>query len=180
LTDDFDANFRSIEEAVHAANAVIAEAGEEARAPMGTTVAILHCVGTRFAIFWAGDSRVYLQRGGRLCQMTTDHTHVQDLVDNGVITPEEAQVHPNKHILSRAVGAERRLVLDAIVDEIEPNDIFLICSDGLHGVVSDSEIAELVSNHPPEEAVKDLLNLVLARDAPDNVTIVAISYEPVG
>jgi serine/threonine protein phosphatase PrpC len=178
LTDDFEANFRRIEEAVHAANATIAEAGEEARSPMGTTVAILHCVGSRFAIFWAGDSRVYLQRDGELCQMTTDHTHVQDLVDKGVITPEEAAVHPNKHILSRAVGAERHLVLDAIVDQIEPNDTFLICSDGLTGVVSDTEIRERVSRYAPEEAVKDLLKLVLERGAPDNVTIVAVACDP--
>jgi serine/threonine protein phosphatase PrpC len=180
LTNDFDANFRRIEQAVHAANATIAEAGEEAHSPMGTTVAILHCMGSRFAIFWAGDSRVYLQRGGQLCQMTTDHTHVQDLVDQGVITPEEAQVHPNKHILARAVGAERHLVLDAIVDQIEPNDTFLICSDGLHGVVSDTEIGERISRYEPDEAVKDLLSLVLERGAPDNVTIVAVAYEPVG
>lgn len=179
LTDDFEANFRAIEEAVHAANATIAEAAKEADAQMGTTVAILHCLGSRFAIFWAGDSRVYLYRDGQLCQMTTDHTQVQEMVERGLLAPDEASVHPNKHILSRAVGAERDLVLDAIVDEIEPHDTFLICSDGLTGVVSDSEIADCIGRSPPEEVTRELLDLVLARGAPDNVTIVAVSFEPI-
>jgi serine/threonine-protein phosphatase Stp1 len=177
LTEDFDDNFRKIGQTVHAANAAIDAAGQKAGAVMGTTVAILHSLGSRFAIFWAGDSRVYLHRQGQLCRMTTDHTQVQELIDSGLLTPQEAQVHPSRHILSRAVGAAPVLTLDAIVDELEVHDRFLLCSDGLTGVVSESEISEHMQKVPPNEAAEALLKLTLARGAPDNVTIVVVASQ---
>ena len=91
LPGDFDTNLKRIEEAVRTANAVIAAAGERAGSHTGTTVVVLHILGTRFGIFWAGDSRIYLCRQGQTCLLTTDHTHVQEMVDRGVLTAEEAQ-----------------------------------------------------------------------------------------
>jgi serine/threonine protein phosphatase PrpC len=175
LTEEFDENFRKIEQTVHAANGAIEAAAQKAGAVMGTTVAILHCLGQRFAIFWAGDSRIYLYRQGQLLQITTDHTQVQELVDAMVITPQEAKVHSSRHILSRAVGVSSNLTLDAVVDQLEPDDRFLLCSDGLTGVVSDQEIGDELKTNSPSEAAKNLLQLVLARGAPDNVTIIVVA-----
>jgi serine/threonine protein phosphatase PrpC len=177
LTGDFDTNLQRIEEAVRAANAAIASEGENTGAQMGTTVVILHVLGSQFAIFWAGDSRVYLCRQGEVYLLTTDHTQVQDMVDCGLITVEEARRHPDKHILSRAVGAVPEIELDLIVDTIEPHDMFLLCSDGLTAVVSDPEIGERIKGASPKAATDDLLELVLSRGAPDNVSLIAVACE---
>lgn len=174
LTGDFDENFRRISGAVHHVNATIAAAGEKAGAPMGSTVAILYCSNSRFAIFWAGDSRVYRFRGGELLRMTTDHTQVQEMVDDGLLSLQEAEKHPRRNVLSRAVGAAAKLTLDAVLGEIEPDDYFLLCSDGLTSVVSETEIGEQLGTAPPGDATRNLLDFVLARNAPDNVTIIAI------
>jgi serine/threonine protein phosphatase PrpC len=177
LTDDFDTNLQRIDDAIHVAHAAIAAEGDKAGALMGTTVAILHVLGSRFAIFWAGDSRVYLCRRGQVYLLTTDHTQVQEMVDCGMLTHEEARRHPDKHILSRAVGAVPDLELDLIADDIEPHDMFLLCSDGLTAVVSDPEISERMNGASPKAATDDLLELVLSRGAPDNVSLIAVACD---
>ncbi len=178
LTEDFENNLGHIEEAIRGANAIIVAAGEQARAHMGTTVAALHVVGERFAIFWAGDSRVYLCRQDKMYRLTTDHTHVQLLIDSGLISHEEARHHPEKHVLSRAVGVIQDLELDLIADRLEPYDRFVLCSDGLTAVVSDAEIGERAMTEAPDAVVNSLLELVLSRGAPDNTTIALVACEP--
>jgi serine/threonine-protein phosphatase Stp1 len=163
--------------AILAANAKIYSAAHTAGIQMGTTVAALRILDSRFVALWAGDSRVYLCRRGNLVQLTRDHTHVQDLVAAGLLSPEDARHHPNAHIVSRAVGVDPDLKLDAVTDEVEVHDVFLLCSDGLTCVVTDAEIGERLCSFPPESAAKRLLELTLARGAPDNVTLVAISCE---
>jgi len=177
LSRDFDADFRQISNAVHGANTTIAAESERVGATIGSTVAVLYGSESRFAIFWAGDSRVYLLRQGELVRMTTDHTQVQEMVDEGLLTVEEAEMHPDRHVLSRAVGVGHKLTLDAMMGDIEPGDRFLLCSDGLTGVVTDAEIGEQLGATAPDPATRQLLDLVLSRNAPDNVTIIAVVYQ---
>ncbi|HEX3484906.1 MAG TPA: protein phosphatase 2C domain-containing protein [Micropepsaceae bacterium] len=178
LTGDFDRDLALIGNAVHAINARIFEESQKAGAMMGSTVVVLHCCGDRFAVFWAGDSRVYLRRGGELYRITTDHSEVQELVAAGLIGEEEARLHPRRNIITRAVGTAPELTLDVIADRLEAGDIFLLCSDGLTSVASDEEIGECLDVTPFPDITGVLLKFTLARGAPDNVTVAAILCKP--
>src|SRR3954447_7721610 len=131
LSDDFDEAAAAVAQALPTASEQIWAEGQSLGAPMGSTAVALLLRDSRFAAFWAGDSRCYLLRAGVLYQLTTDHSQVQDMVAAGRLTPEEAEGHPMAHVLSRAVGVEPELELDAVSDEAMIDDVFLICSDGL-------------------------------------------------
>lgn len=176
VESDFEIAAANVADAIHQANATINAAVRESGQSMGSTAAALMILGRRFAVFWAGDSRVYLLRGGQLYRMTEDHTQVQDMVSRGLLSPDEAVHHPMRHVISRAVGVESSLELDAVADEVQVDDIFLICSDGLYAVVADEEIAQALSV-TPTTAARDLVKLSLSRGAPDNVTVVTVSCE---
>lgn len=147
---------------------------------MGTTVVgvILHH--DEVVITHAGDSRAYLVRDGLLQQLTTDHTYVQDLVERGAITAEQALSHPQSHVLTRCLGAEPRLQLDMHsfwiwdVPENEPQDKLVLCSDGLYSLISDEEIAEYVSKYSPQEACVRLIDLAKSRGGFDNITLAVL------
>ena len=128
-------------------------------------------------MFWAGDSRAYLLRGGQLYHLTRDHTMVNDMVVKGMISEEEALVHPMRHVLNKAVGVQAELELDGITDEVRPGDCFLLCSDGLTGLVEDAEIATALAPVNPDYTVKTLLDMVLERGAHDNVSILVVACE---
>lgn len=177
LSGDFDQDTAALADAIHGANAAIYGASVVNGKRMGSTVVALYVAGMRFACFWAGDSRIYLLRGGALYRLTRDHTQVQDMVDSGLMSAAEAVNHPMGHVVSRVVGVQDVLELDAISDEITHRDTFLLCSDGLTGVVSDTEIAEHLKAFPPTVACRRMLELVLERGAPDNVTLVAVACE---
>jgi serine/threonine protein phosphatase PrpC len=177
LIGDFGVDIERIGLAVSQANGLIAAAAEKEGTVIGSTVVIMLLVGARFAVLWAGDSRAYLIRRGALIQLTHDHTYVQDLMEVGEISAEEARSHPKRHVLSRAVGADPEFALDAVEDEALPRDVFLLCSDGLTSNVSDAEIGERLGQFPPETAARRLLDLALSRGAPDNVTIVVVRCE---
>jgi serine/threonine-protein phosphatase Stp1 len=130
-------------------------------------------------VLWVGDSRVYLFRKGVLHQLSKDHTQVQEMVESGQLTPEEARTHPMSHVLARAVGVEPSLEIDVIVDEAEVGDSFLLCSDGLTARVSQEEIASALAGAQPQVAASSLVELCLERGAPDNVTTVAVACEEV-
>lgn len=178
LTGGFDADVQAVSEAIHRANARIYAAALEAGAAMGSTVTTLLLSGDRFAIFWAGDSRVYVHREGALHRLTSDHTQVQQMVEAGYLSAEEAKGHPMSHVLARAVGVEPTLELDAVSDAIEAGDKFLLCSDGLTGLVTDDEIAEVLGQHTARTASERLVELCLSRGAPDNVTVLVVCCEP--
>ena len=177
LEGDLDADTKRIADAIHAANATIQAAAETAGRRMGSTVVALRICGVHFQCYWAGDSRIYLLRGGQLVQLTRDHTQVEDMVERGLLTRAEAWRHPMSHVLSRAVGVEPELQLDAVVDVVEPRDLFLLCSDGLTGFVSEAELSERLDHLDPRTACKHLLELVLSRGASDNLTMVAVLCE---
>jgi serine/threonine protein phosphatase PrpC len=139
-----------------------------------TVVALFAGVG-EFACLWAGDSRLYRWRAGALRRLTTDHSKVQEMVEAGLLRPEAAARHPYSNIVTRSIGGGR-LEFGRLRDTVLPGDRFLLCSDGLTNVVGDSEIAEELAAAPPREAAR-LRDHVLARGAPDNVTIVIVQAE---
>ena len=143
---------------------------------MGTTVSAMIRVGNQMVIAHIGDSRIYRLRNGVLEQITADHTFVQRLVDSGRITPEEAAVHPRRSVLMRVLGdVDVDPEIDTHVVDIEPEDRWLVCSDGLSGYVSEREVAEiLISVDNTEDACEKLILASLAEGAPDNVTCVVL------
>jgi len=130
---------------------------------------------------WAhvGDSRIYRLREGQLEQLTRDHSHVQELVDQGLLTPEEAHRHPLANVITRAVGSADDLQIDEVVYPLQAGDLFLLCSDGLNKTVPDEEITRLLahSNHNCQEAVKAFIHLALMRDASDLVTTIVVNID---
>ena len=139
---------------------------------MGTTVTGIYWLGDRMAVVHVGDSRAYLLREGELSQITHDHTYVQTLVDAGRITEEEATVHPRRSLLMRALDGMNPVEADLSVREARDGDRYMLCTDGLSGVVSNLEIAAALREGDPTGAVTRLVDLALERGAPDNVTVV--------
>jgi protein phosphatase len=138
---------------------------------MGTTVTALAWLNDRVAVAHIGDSRAYLLRDGALRQLTRDHTFVQTLVDAGRITPEEASVHERRNLLTKALDGLHPVECDLSIREVRPGDRFLLSSDGLHGVVSDARLRELlIEFSDPTAAVAALVDEALRGGAPDNVT----------
>lgn len=175
LRDDFDADVAAVSGALHAANAAICGEAASLGASMGSTAVALLVRGGRFAVFWAGDSRVYLRREGVLHQLTRDHSQVQEMVDAGYLSPQDAEKHPMAHVLSRAIGVQGAVELEAVSDEVQVGDTFLLCSDGLTRTVSDAEIAEELGARTPRAAAERLVATSLERGAPDNVTVVIVA-----
>ena len=170
----FEAVRDAAAEAISSANAAILAEARDRGKQMGSTVVAMLNRGTRYAILWVGDSRAYLMRGGRLVQLNRDHSQVQEMVARGLMNPDQAVGHPMGHILSRAVGVQARVEVDRVDGELQAGDIFLLCSDGLHGVVGEGEIAGHLARASPDEALEQLVELTLAKGAPDNVTAIAI------
>ena len=157
ISSDFDAACHDIADAIHRANGDIFAEAQMREIQMGSTVVALHVCGRRFGIFWVGDSRAYLLRDGKLYQLSRDHTQVQELVDRGLLAPEDAAGHPMSHVLARAIGVQAQVEVDVVSDEAYSGDIFLLCSDGLTGQVSDAEIAEALKTPDHQEALDRLI-----------------------
>ena len=141
---------------------------------IGSTVVGLVIGAGQYRCFWAGDSRAYLLRNGALRPITRDHSLVQGLVDAGMMDEAEAAEHPNAHVLTRAVGAARRLEVEVAGGEALPGDLFLLASDGLTRVVGLLELQEALQSGTPEQAADGLIATTLARGAPDNVTLAIV------
>jgi serine/threonine protein phosphatase PrpC len=139
---------------------------------MGTTLTAIAWLGDRIALVHVGDSRAYLLRDGELSQLTHDHTYVQTLVDTGRITADEAVVHPRRNLLMRAIDGSPPVEADLSIREARLGDRYLLCSDGLSGVLSESDLAEVLCLGDPTGAVTALVERALAAGAPDNVTCV--------
>lgn len=141
---------------------------------IGTTVVGIAIAGDQFGCFWAGDSRAYRVREGEIAQLTRDHSLVQDLIDAGMLAPAEAEDHPNASVITRAVGASEDLKVDTSGGDALPGDIFLLASDGLTRVVDDDLIYEELMGSEPARAADRLLETVLSRGAPDNVSMIIV------
>ncbi len=142
---------------------------------VGTTVVGLAIAGGEYRCFWAGDSRAYRLRGGTIVRLSRDHSLVQDLVAAGMISAGEAESHPNANVVTRAVGVVDDLKVDISRGDVAPGDIFVLASDGLTRVVEDQELAEILVAAPPQAVIDHLIEIVLSRGAPDNVSIVILA-----
>lgn len=145
---------------------------------MGTTMTLTYSIGYDLFLAHCGDSRAYLCRGGTLQQLTRDHTRVQEMVDLGVMTREEAATHKLRNVLTNVLGGGVPLTdVDLHRIRLAPGDAILLCSDGLYDVVKDEEIASILSTvRSSQTACRALIDLALERQAPDNVTVVVSRY----
>lgn len=145
---------------------------------MGTTmVAALVTAGLAYLLN-IGDSRAYYISGNGITKVTRDHSLVEDMVRRGDITPEEARTHPQKNLITRALGTEEQVRADFYRQSMEPGDALILCSDGLSNVVGDQEVLyEVLHGGPGEGCCQRLLDIALSRGAPDNVTCVLFQFE---
>lgn len=167
-------------EALVAANGAILERAhaEPELAGMGTTatLALIDSDG-RCELASVGDSRAYLLHDGELRQLTSDHTFVQELVDAGTITSEQAAIHQARHVLTRVLGVVDDVQPDRFEVQLEPGDVVLLCSDGLVNEVDEHSIAEVLASGDPERAVRTLIDTALLHGGSDNVSVVVVTAE---
>jgi protein phosphatase len=185
---------QTIEEAVTEASEAIAahSASNSSLKGMGATCAAAWIMGDKLHTAYVGDSRIYLMRGGRIQQLTVDHTWVQEAIDRGILTPEAAREHPNVHVIRRYLGSPtppdpdfRLKLFDDEGDQnaennqglqLLPNDILLLCSDGLTDLVWNDEILEIVRSKPNlKDASRALVELANSRGGHDNTTVILVS-----
>lgn len=165
----------AVQESLQAVNGRLAEEARKRREKViGSTAVVLLAYGAHGVIIWAGDSRVYRYRQGALEQLTRDHSQVEELVAQGLITRQQARRYPGSNVITRAVGVMDPLELDAEMLDVQEGDSFLLCSDGLYNEVSDSEIREALSVGDCQYACKLLVERALSRGARDNVTVVVV------
>ena len=147
-------------------------------AGMGTTVVSLLAAEGRVALAHVGDSRAYLIRAGRIRQLTDDHSVVGELVRRREITELAAREHPHRHVLTRAVGVRREVAPDLVELTSSPGDLFVLCSDGLTGLVRDEEIAQAANAGTDLDAIcEQLVDLANERGGEDNITVVLVRHE---
>lgn len=147
-------------------------------ATMGSTLVALMIRGRVGVCIWAGDSRLYRLRNHQLTQISRDHSHVQELLDMGAISPEEAANHPNANIITRAIGVEDEGFVDITVFNTQIGDTFLLCSDGLYNAVNEERIATILTGRDAQQAAEALVDASLENGAPDNVSVVVVKGEP--
>ena len=166
--------------AVEKANAcVFAKSMQDANCSgMGTTFTALGWQHGLAHIAHVGDSRAYLIRSGAVMRLTIDHTLVEEMVLKGLITPREAKYHPKRNYITRALGTAECVEVDVIRLELQPGDIFFLCSDGLSNHVEDHQILEAATQSPSwEEALKKLIQIALDKGGNDNITALFAVYE---
>jgi protein phosphatase len=168
--------------AIRSANAAIFQRTltEHDKRGMGTTVTTLVLFETRFLIGQVGDSRAYLQRDARLTQVTKDHSYVQEQVDAGYLTPEQARTHPYSNVITRCVGANSDVIPDIYVGTVKPGDLFLLASDGLTGMLEDHQLAEsLAPEQMPQQQVDHLIEEANRHGGLDNITAILVRIDSV-
>lgn len=140
---------------------------------MGTTCTALAILDRRLYFAHVGDSRLYLVRGAEITRLTRDHSYVGRLVESGIVRSEDAETHPQRHILTAALGSGREVAADASVAPVllEEGDALVLCTDGLWGVVHEQDILPIAQSKSPSEACRALVDMALQRGGPDNITV---------
>ncbi|MGH9512933.1 MAG: Stp1/IreP family PP2C-type Ser/Thr phosphatase [Terriglobales bacterium] len=165
-------------EGIHTAHQRILKYAEEhpGLAGMGTTCTAIALVGLQLYYAHVGDSRLYLIRDNKISRLTRDHSYVNRLVETGLISSEEAETHPHRNVLTAAVGAGTEIAPEhpAAALALAGNDVLLLCTDGLWGVVADEEIQRAVTGKRPQSACQDLVQLAKQRGGPDNITVMIL------
>lgn len=144
---------------------------------MGTTVVAFLAYKREWQCLWAGDSRAYLLRDGRLTQISHDHNVAQEMVDRGELPHEQMATHPMANRITRAVGTQDYLQLDEYHSLLRDGDTVLLCSDGLNKEVDEQELASILESYDCKDASRELVDLTLERGARDNVTVAVIQFE---
>ncbi len=147
---------------------------------MGTTLTVALLLGSRLMVSHVGDSRAYLLRDGELLQVTRDHSWVAEEVARGALTPEQARDHPRRNVLTRALGAGTTVDVDGTIVDVRVGDVVLLCSDGLHGLVTDGEIEQRLSTEEPQRACELLVARANELGGHDNVTVVVARIDRLG
>ena len=174
---DDDRTTGKLTEAVKKANRTIHDRTitEVDKQGMGTTASVLLLTTTKYMIGQVGDSRVYLLRDGALQQLTKDHSYVQEQVDAGFLTPEQARYHPYSNVITRCVGASPEVEPDVYAGEARVGDLYLVASDGLTGMVDDRRLQMLLmSRAEPERKVHALISEANGRGGLDNITAIVV------
>ena len=168
-----DGRLRHMHDALTRINGeVFAAASAPETRGMGTTLSVAIVEGPSLWGGHLGDSRIYLYRDGTLSQLTPDHSWVAEEVARGAITAEDARRHPRRNLLTRAVGTQAEVEPTTLSAQLQQGDTLLLCSDGLHGLVTDDRIAAVLSSKEPDEAAKVLVNMANTAGGTDNVTVV--------
>jgi protein phosphatase len=166
---------RALSEAIQRANMALYEAtsGEESRRKMATTLVGAVVLGRQLHVANIGDSRAYLLRGDAIRRLTEDHSFVTELVKRGRISEEEATNHPQRNVVTRALGTQPTVKADFYEEAIQPGDTVILCTDGLWGEVSEEEIMQTATQPlNPEETARELVTLANQRGGPDNAGLV--------
>jgi PPM family protein phosphatase len=171
-----------VAESIRVANRAIYERtiAESDKQGMGTTASLLVMSGSRYLIGQVGDSRIYMLRDGALKQITKDHSYVQEQVDAGFLTPEQARYHPYSNVITRCVGASEEVEPDTYTGELKTGDVYLVASDGLTGMVDDRRIQQLLLSRATAGRVVDaLIAEANYRGGLDNITAIVIQVQAV-
>lgn len=172
---------RLMKQVVQDLNAEVRKGAEQpATMGMGTTLTVAMVIGPLVIIAHVGDSRAYLFRHGKMQQISQDHSWVAEEVARGAITESEARVHPRRNILTRALGVAADVEVDTSALELEEGDVLLLCSDGLHGLVGDEEIARTSTAFDPQEACEVLVQRANELGGNDNITVVIVRIDRLG
>lgn len=169
-----------MQSAVRDANSLIYKAGREnvSQSGMGTTLTALWFDDKAVYIIHVGDSRAYLLRNQALMQLSRDHSLVEEMMEKGELTPDEARVHPHRHLITRALGVGSKVEADIMRIDYRPGDVWLLCSDGLSNPVRNHEMAEILMKQEPWPLKMDsLIELALERGGRDNITAVVVAGE---
>jgi serine/threonine protein phosphatase PrpC len=153
----------------------------KSNAGMGTTLIVAIFLKERLYIGHVGDSRVYLIRNGYIKRMTVDHSYIEELVRMGTLTRKEAEMHPGRNVITRALGCGEELQIDTYCFQIEDNDSYIICTDGLTNMLSENEIKEIVENSKdPQHACDQLVRKANENGGEDNITVIVIKTGSTG
>lgn len=175
---DLDARLLAARQCLHRLNRQLSQAltvtADRPEPLMGSTVVALLREDDRAVCLWAGDSRCYLWRRGRLYQLSRDHSLLQQLLDGGQLSPAQAAAHPGAHALTRAIGASEQLQLDVLEFRVHPGDALLLCSDGLYGSLSPDALGAALSLPSAALALRCLFDAALDGPAHDNLSAVVV------
>lgn len=166
-----------LEDALLSVNSRLVTMSAQTQQTSGSTVVAMLAFRNLCVVMWAGDSRCYRLRNGELQQLTSDHSHIEMYVEQGLITRDEAAMHPAGNLITRAVGAAPELCLEMDVTEIADGDRYLLTSDGLDKHLLQQEIAQTLADGDPEQAAQRLIDMTLARGATDNVSVAVVDVQ---
>ncbi len=181
LDDSISYEGNRLKTAIRHANRRVLEATRESAEyeGMATTVAAVLVDGDTAHLAHVGDSRIYLWSGGAISQLTSDHSWVNEQIQSGVISPEQARSHPLRNVVTRALGGRADLVVDIQSRRMGPGDVLLLCSDGLTTMIADEDIARILAEAPGDvaRAATALVDEANERGGEDNITVVVLKFE---